>query len=49
MVNEDAAVINCYVLVVNMDNAMVKYACCNGDAAVVNLVSVTLVVLLEIW
>ena len=26
--NEDADVINCYALVVNMNDAMVKYACC---------------------
>ena len=28
VVNENAAVINCYALVFNMDDAMIKYACC---------------------
>ena len=27
-VNEDDTMINCYALVVNVDDAMFKYACC---------------------
>ena len=28
VVSEDVAMINCYAVVVNMDDAMIKYACC---------------------
>ena len=28
VVNENTAMINCYALGVNMDDVMVKYACC---------------------
>ena len=48
MVNENAAVINYYTLFVKLDDAMINMHVVNGDAAIVNLVSMTLVVLLEI-
>ena len=48
VVNENAAVINYYTLFVKLDDAMINMHVVNGDAAIVNLVSKTLVVLLEI-
>ena len=49
VVNEDAAVIDCYILVVIVDDdAMINMHVVNEVAAVVNIVSVTLVVILEI-
>ena len=49
VVNEDATVIDCYILVVIVDDdAMINMHVVNEVAAVVNIVSVTLVVILEI-
>ena len=48
VVNENANMINCYALGTNVDDKVVNMHVINENDAVVNLVSVTLVILLKI-
>ena len=49
MVNENVVVFNYYALFVNMDGAVVNTHVVSGNAAVFNLVYITLIVLLHIY